>query len=118
MSTTFLYKADPARGAVWARLFAAKAPTLAFRIWPNVGDPAAVRYLAAWEPPRDITDAFPNLEVLSSSGAGIDQFDLAALPPSLSIVRMIEPGIVDGMVEYVTLAVLALHRDLFEYVAQ
>ena len=118
MSTTFLYKADPARGAVWARLFAARAPALAFRMWPDVGDPAAVRYLAAWEPPNDIADAFPNLEVLFSSGAGIDQFDLAALPASLSIVRMIEPGIVGGMVEYVTLAVLALHRDLFDYVAQ
>lgn len=31
---------------------------------------------------------------------------------------MIEPGIVDGMVEYVTEAVLAIHRDLFDYAQQ
>ena len=44
---TFLYKADPVRGAEWARLFAQKVPDLPFHIWPEVGDPLAVRYLAA-----------------------------------------------------------------------
>jgi glyoxylate/hydroxypyruvate reductase A len=31
---------------------------------------------------------------------------------------MVEPGIINGMVEYVSLAALALHRDFFDYVAQ
>jgi glyoxylate/hydroxypyruvate reductase A len=113
-----LYKSDPARGAEWARLLAAKAPDLAFRIWPDVGDPADIRYLAAWMPPDDIMAQFPNLELLISVGAGVDQFDFSKLPPELPVVRMVEPGIVDGMVEYVTMSVLALHRDLVPYIAQ
>jgi glyoxylate/hydroxypyruvate reductase A len=40
------------------------------------------------------------------------------VPPHVPLVRMVEPGIVDGMVEYASLAVLALHRDFFDYVAQ
>ena len=115
---TFLYKADPQRGAEWARLFAAKAPALPFRMWPDVGDPTVVRYLAAWEPPDGFAESFPNLELLFSVGAGVDQFDFSTLPPSVPVVRMLEPGIVTGMVEYVTLAVLALHRDLIDYTAQ
>ncbi|MBK7470195.1 MAG: glyoxylate/hydroxypyruvate reductase A [Betaproteobacteria bacterium] len=111
----FVYKSDPVRGAVWARLFAERAPQVAFHIWPETGDPAAVRFLAAWIPPPDLTRLFPNLEVLFSAAAGIDQFDLAALPPDLPIVRMIEPGIVRGMVEYVCWAVLGLHRDMPAY---
>lgn len=112
---TFLYKADPARGEQWARLFAQKAPELAFRVWPDVGDPASVRYLAAWMPPDDPTRTLPNLEVIFSVGAGIDQFDLSGVPAHVPVVRMIEPGIVEGMVEYVTQAVLTIHRDLFDY---
>jgi glyoxylate/hydroxypyruvate reductase len=77
-----------------------------------------VRYLAAWLPPDDLDRRFPNLELLFSVGAGIDQFDLGALPPDLPVVRMTEPGITAGMVEYVTMAVLGLHRDLPAYLDQ
>ena len=115
---TFLYKSDPVRGAVWARLFAERAPQYEFRMWPDVGDPAQVRFLAAWEPPDDIVRRFPNLELLFSVGAGVDQFDLGALPPGLPVVRMIEPGIVNRMVEYVCWAVLSLHRDMPAYLRQ
>lgn len=115
MSTTFLYKSDPVRGRQWAEVFARRAPEIDFRIWPDVGDPARVRFLAAWEPPDDLATRFPNLEVLFSSGAGVDQFDFAALPAALPVVRMVEPGIVRSMVEYVTHAVLDLHRDMPAY---
>ncbi|WP_046114351.1 2-hydroxyacid dehydrogenase [Aquincola tertiaricarbonis] len=112
---TFLYKSDAARGRQWAEVFRERLPMVDFRIWPDVGDPAQVRFLAAWEPPPDLVHSFPNLQVLFSSGAGVDQFDLAALPPTLPLVRMVEPGIIHGMVEYVSHAVLGLHRDMPQY---
>ncbi|MGN6094410.1 MAG: hypothetical protein ACTHOL_18830, partial [Luteibacter jiangsuensis] len=112
---TFLYKADPVRGAVWADLFARKMPEMPFRIWPEDGglrgDPREVRYLAAWQPPEDLAVRFPNLEVLFSTGAGTDQFDFSMIPETLPVVRMVESGIIAGMVEYVSLAVLSIHRD-------
>lgn len=107
----FVYKADPERGKRWAAVFAQEATDIEFRLWPDVGDPARVDVLAAWVPPDDLATRFPNLRLLMSTGAGIDQFDLAALPPQLSLARMVEPGIVAGMVEYVCHAVLDLHRD-------
>jgi glyoxylate/hydroxypyruvate reductase len=111
-----LYKADPVRGAEWKALIAVKKPNLPVHVWPETGDPAAVRYLAIWEPLEDIA-RFKQTEIIFSLGAGVDQFDLAALPAHIPLVRMIEPSIAEGMVEYVTLAVLALHRDLVDYVA-
>jgi glyoxylate/hydroxypyruvate reductase A len=110
----FLYKADPVRGAEWASWFAQKAPQLEFRQWPFDGDPTRVRYLAAWEPPANLA-AFPNLELVFSVGAGIDQFDFSRLPPGVPVVRMVESGITEGMVEYATLAVLSIHREWQAY---
>jgi len=115
---SFVYKSDPARGRLWAEVFAREAPQLPFHIWPDIGDPLQVRFLAAWEPPPDIRGAFPNLQVLFSSGAGVDQFDLSQLPADLPLVRMVEPGIINGMVEYVSWAVLAMHRDMLQYQRQ
>ena len=115
---TFLYKANTVRGAEWARAFAARAPELPFRIWPDIGDPDEVRYLAVWKPPDDIAATFRNLELLFSVGAGVDQFDLTQLPPHIPLVRMIDPGIRASMIEYATMAVLALHRDLVHFIAQ
>ena len=112
---SFVFKSDPTRGRVWAEVFRAQAPEIDFRIWPDIGDPAAVHYLAAWVPPPDLVTQFPNLRLLMATSAGVDQFDLAALPPALPLVRMIEPGIVAGMVEYVVHAVLDLHRDMPAY---
>jgi glyoxylate/hydroxypyruvate reductase len=112
---TLLYHADPERGAQWRELFALHAPDIPFRMWPDVGDASAVRYLAAWQLPANIAQTFPNLEVMFSVGAGVDQLDLRQIPAHVPVVRMLEPGIVEGMVEYVTQAVLSLHRDLFAY---
>lgn len=115
---TVLYKANMVRGAEWARFFAERAPDLPFRLWPDIGDPADVRYLVAWVPPDDIATTFPNLELVFSVGAGVDQFDASRLPAHIPLVRMLEPGIAETMVEYVTMAVLALHRDLLDFIAQ
>jgi hypothetical protein len=70
------------------------------------------RKLGVWHPPADIVTTYPNLQVLFSLGAGVDQLDLAALPSDLPVIRMIEPGISDGMAEYATLGVLVLHRHV------
>lgn len=115
---TVLYKANMVRGAEWATFFAERAPHLPFRLWPDIGDPRDVRYLVAWVPPEDILTTFPNLELVFSVGAGVDQFDATKLPAHIPLVRMLEPGIAETMVEYVTMAVLGLHRDLLQFINQ
>jgi glyoxylate/hydroxypyruvate reductase A len=110
-----LYKSDIARGRSWARIFAEQAPDIEFHVWPQTGDLGAVEYLIAWQPPPGLLATLPNLKVLFSSGAGVDHLDLSAVPPHVPVVRMVEPGIVNGMIEYVTMSVLALHRNLIDY---
>jgi glyoxylate/hydroxypyruvate reductase A len=114
----FVYKGEPRRGAVWAEHFARKMPQLPFRIWPEIEDAREVRFLAAWQPPEHVALTLPNLEVLFSVGAGVDQFDLRALPPHLHVVRMVEPGLIACMTEYVAWAALSLHREAPLYLRQ
>lgn len=112
---TLLYTSDPERGRIWREIFAAEARDIGFFDAPQPHDPATIRYLAAWAPSAELIAGLPNLEILFSIGAGIDQFDMNALPPHIRVVRMIEPGIAAGMVEYATMAALALHRNLIDY---
>lgn len=113
-----VYKSDPARGARWQAWLAQHAPDIQLYIWPEIGDADQVEVLIAWQPPDNVLTTFPRLKVLMSVGAGADQFDFNALPPELPVVRMIEPGLTQGMVEYVTFAVLGLHRDMPRYLQQ
>jgi glyoxylate/hydroxypyruvate reductase len=112
-----LYRSDAPRAAAWARYFAEHAPDLDFRVSPHVGNLEDIEYLIAWQAPREFIASLPRLKVFFSSGAGVDHVDFSAVPAHVPIARMVEPGIINGMVEYVSLAALALHRDFFDYVA-
>ncbi|AXB78429.1 glyoxylate/hydroxypyruvate reductase A [Novosphingobium sp. P6W] len=112
---TFLFLGDMGRAAKMRAVFAAEAPDIAFHDRETPGDAATVRYLATWTPPADLASRHPGLELVFSTGAGVDQFDMGLLPPQVSVVRLVEKHLIDGMVEYVCAAALSLHRDFFAY---
>ena len=112
-----LFLSDAARAEVFRAAFARALPDVAFHIG-QVPDPGAVRWIVTWTAPQDLARTWPNLRLIFSIGAGVDQFDQSRIPPHVGIVRMLEPGIAAQMGEYAALAVLAIHRDLPAYLAQ
>ncbi|AWN52238.1 glyoxylate/hydroxypyruvate reductase A [Methylobacterium sp. 17Sr1-1] len=106
------YKSDPVRGAVWHEIFSREAPDLCLVDWEPEGEAAEAPYLVAWTPPPDLSRAMPRLQALFCIGAGIDHLPVHELPQSVQVVRMVDPNLTASMVEYVVMAVLALHRDL------
>jgi len=110
-----LYRGDRRRGEAWRSRFGERLPEVEFRMWPDVGDAGDVRFIATWEPIDDLGKRFPNLEVLFSTGAGVDQFERAGIPPGVQLVRLIDPAIIAGMREYATMATLLLFRHMLYY---
>jgi len=112
-----LHYGDEARGRAWAQVIAQELPEVDFCCWPDAETPGEIKHLVAWTLSDDILAALPRLEVLFSIGAGIDQLALDKLSAGVRVVRMIEPGITDTMSDYVSMAVLALHRNLPFHIA-
>ncbi|GBQ89002.1 D-3-phosphoglycerate dehydrogenase [Gluconacetobacter johannae DSM 13595] len=112
---SLVIRTSSARSAAWRSALSALAPDLDVRIWPDVGDPAAVTHLLTWKPPSDLMTRFPNLRAVFSEGAGVDQFLSLGLPDGVSLVRIVDPALTDMMVEYGVWATLALHRQAPAY---
>jgi glyoxylate/hydroxypyruvate reductase A len=81
---------------------------------PEDGRPIA--YAVVGRPLPGLLAALPGLELVLSLNAGVEHLIASGeVPAGVPIVRMVDPGLVDGMVEWVAAEVLAWHRNLFAY---
>lgn len=100
----------------WGRLFKEAMPEAEVRNWPEWGNRDEIDYAVAWKPPFGLLKSCTNLKAVFSLGAGVDQLITDPdFPRHLPLVRMIDSGLEEGMAEFVTLAVLSIHRDLPAY---
>ncbi|HTV89087.1 MAG TPA: glyoxylate/hydroxypyruvate reductase A [Stellaceae bacterium] len=94
-------------------------PEREFRIWPEIGDPAAIDYAIVWRPPRGLLASLPKLQLILSLGAGVDHLlSDPQLPRGVPVVRLVDPCLSAAMSEFVALGVLRLHRHDLDYLAQ
>lgn len=115
----FYCQLDAERTANIRTVFTRELPEIEF-LSGELDDASAakVKHLLCWQAPERLAERFPALEIIFSSGAGVEQFLQADIPAHIRIVRMIEPGIARMMQEYITLAVLSTFRQLPAYLEQ
>jgi glyoxylate/hydroxypyruvate reductase A len=100
----------------WRRAFARALPEMPFRVWPEIGDPEAIRYALVWKPEAALLASLPRLAAILSLGAGVDHLlGNPGLPAGVPIVRLVDAGMGAEMGEYCLLGVLYFHRNLDEY---
>lgn len=97
----------------------AEMPDLDIHIWPDIGVPEDVEFALLWGKwDADLT-SFPNLRAFLSLGAGVDHIlALSDRPADIPIIRLGDPALRTGMVEYVLYNVLKFHRRFPEYEEQ
>ena len=88
------------------------------RLWPEIGDPAEIDICLVFRMPPGFLAQFPNLKLVSSTGAGIDHF---MLDPDLSrhipFVRVVDEDFASRMADYVCCWTLFHHREVAHFLA-
>ncbi|HVH74604.1 MAG TPA: glyoxylate/hydroxypyruvate reductase A [Stellaceae bacterium] len=101
----------------WRETFAAQLPDLEIRIWPDIGEPAEIDYLAFMHPDFDVLPELPNLKAMFSRSAGVEAFIDHPRLPKAPLGKIEPPGGDPMMTEYVVMHVLRFHRDMPGYQA-
>ena len=103
---------------VWTQALSALLPELDIRVWPDTGPVADIDVALVWKPPPGELRRFPQLKLIISLGMGVDHLLQDPALPSVPLARIVDPGIITQMAEYVCLAVLHYHRHIDDYERQ
>lgn len=108
-----LLKTDRYLVGRWKDLLYQRVPGLDIVTFPFVGDPDDIEVVLAWEPPQGMLSSMNNLKLVISTGAGVDHIlKDPGYPSHVPLVRMVDPGLTQGMVEYVVMATLLCSRRM------
>ena len=82
----------------------------------EVSDPASIRHVLAFRPLDDAFDAFPNIELVCSVGAGVDGLlRHPGLRADMKIVRMVNPEQAEMMAGFASYYVVGHHRGMWAF---
>lgn len=75
-----------------------------------------IKMALVWKPPMGIIKNYPNLECISSSGAGVDfLFEDASLPTDIPITRVVDEYLAQDMSEHVIALIFGYLKNFNQY---
>lgn len=81
-------------------------------IYPDIPEPASVEMAVLWKQPAGLLQQFPNLQLVSSLGAGVEHIlSDPALPPQARITRIVDEALTVSMRNYVLMCILNRHKQ-------
>lgn len=85
-------------------------------IWPAVSNPDRVQFAVAWNHPTHFFSGYPNLQAISSFGAGVEHLiNDTSIPQHITLTRMVLPSLAQQISDYVLMSVLNILRRSHSY---
>jgi len=113
---TMLFLAPKLKGDSWIKHIRSQDAGIDLRVWPEVGRAEDVVFALCWQHPPGELKKYPNLKCIGSLGFGVDHILRDPdLPPGVPVTRLVDPGMIAAMSEYVLAAVLTHTRQFDLY---
>lgn len=90
-------------------------PNEKIEVYPAIENFSAVKFLITWKPHQDYINEFPNVKVVQSVGAGIDNLLHTKLPKDVVVTRIVDPALQQDMYEHVLSCILASMKNIIPY---
>ncbi len=103
---------------IFAPAFAACDPAVELLTPEQVAAPEEIDFALAWRPPHGLLKRFPNLQVVCSIAAGVDNILADPELPDVPVVRMVDPGQAQSMALFVIWHVIWYQRRFDRYLEQ
>lgn len=89
------------------------------RVWHNEKQKADIKFALCWKHPEGVLQDYPNLQCVSSMGAGVEHLlNDAFLPKNIPVVRLVDSLLAQSMFEYICTAVMYYFRGFDVYQTQ
>lgn len=103
----------------WRAAIQKELPEEIIEVYPDVKDPAAVDFVITFKPRKAALQEFPNLKVVQSLGAGVNNIiEVDALTANMTLARIVDPYLAEDMWEFTLAVVLSEIKNLPKYQAQ
>lgn len=94
----------------------AQLPNENIKVWPDVEFDESVEFVIAWRYPKNMWQMFPNLKVVSSLGAGVDELIKDELRPQhIKLTRIVDSDLSNQMAQYCLTVLLMYQSRMHEY---
>lgn len=104
---------------LWKSVLQTALPNEKIEVYPEVKDASKVEFIVTMRPTKTQVEAFPNLKVVQSIGAGIDYILKAdVIRPNVTLARMVDPNLTHDMYEFVLSVILTEMKRLRAYQKQ
>lgn len=113
-----LFSDNTYRGDTIYKALQAAMPQIDLRKYPDTGNADEIDYAIIWYPAPGSLKGLSNLKAIFTVSAGVDAILTDQTLPDVPLVRSVNEGLTQGMVEHIVYNVLRFHRHHHIYDAQ